>query len=519
MIVNDFTKAGFVLRKIVFILFLPSIIFFSNTVYGQNDFEVSKLILEPVLLSQIDAEDEGFLTLPGSELSTGNLIEQSLSRTLDISQYEQAVQDLESSSGPYVLGLAEQLGSLGRIYQETGDHNDAIELFERSKHIIRVNHGLFSLEQLTMQESIMTSYQALGDIKTVDEIREYIFYIKRKNYSQDSPEMIALNREWAEWNVESLLRLYNSPAAVRPLFNSGNENLRATDYILVQDNFRELYLPRNQLLNSSSSTMMISAVNMNMLIEPRLKEARELYLKMLEKAELEQLENNSTNVYNPEIHDLQRSLADISFVVRKKMEEMARYSGDNSVYSISSEDHVRSTRVVTRGYQVSRDAFEEIVESFKSTPDSTPIEIALALLDSADWDLVFNYEQRAIKKYEEAFLVLKGSGMSEQEIQAIFAPAVELPIPVYSVHQFSRQMQGLNRDSEVSYKGYIDIEYRLSRYGERRSVKVLKQSEGTPSRLRNIILEYLRTQRVRPIVKDGQVVKDTDAQFRYYYTY
>src|SRR5688572_3401546 len=64
-----------------------------------------------------------------------------------IAELEREVQAIESREGPNSAELIDPFSSLGSIYQEAGDHLLATAAIERARHVVRVNAGLYSLEQ------------------------------------------------------------------------------------------------------------------------------------------------------------------------------------------------------------------------------------------------------------------------------------------------------------------------------------------------------------------------------------
>src|SRR5262245_23891882 len=58
------------------------------------------------------------------------------------------IQEILSRDGPYSYDLLEPLTQLGLLYQESDDEVLALVTLERAVHIVRVNKGLHSLEQV-----------------------------------------------------------------------------------------------------------------------------------------------------------------------------------------------------------------------------------------------------------------------------------------------------------------------------------------------------------------------------------
>src|SRR5690606_16912641 len=67
---------------------------------------------------------------------------------VDVARYEAALKELEQKGDAYALQLTESLMDLATSYENSGDYVKALPLYERANHVTRVNHGLFSLEQV-----------------------------------------------------------------------------------------------------------------------------------------------------------------------------------------------------------------------------------------------------------------------------------------------------------------------------------------------------------------------------------
>ena len=76
--------------------------------------------------------------------------------------YRAAIARLEGERGAYAEGLSEQLLSLGLTLQRDSRHDEALDIFKRGVHLARINHGLYSAEQLPLLQAEIASHLALG---------------------------------------------------------------------------------------------------------------------------------------------------------------------------------------------------------------------------------------------------------------------------------------------------------------------------------------------------------------------
>ena len=136
--------------------------------------------------------------------------------TRSIAAYEKQITELESAAGPHAEPLVEARSSLGMLYQQAGDHGQAITVLRDALQSVRVNEGLYSMNQLAILEAIIDSQVALG---ARDELRrnyEYLFWLYQRNYGDHSAGLVPVIKRVGQWYFD----LYNfSPpnTTVEPL--------------------------------------------------------------------------------------------------------------------------------------------------------------------------------------------------------------------------------------------------------------------------------------------------------------
>ncbi len=122
-----------------------------------------------------------------------------------LEQHQQAVAQLQASRGPYSPVLIEPLAELGQAYQRTERHRYAIVTFKRALHLTRVNGGLYSKDQLSLMEQLITSQLALGQVAVADASRDYLYRVQRKLYEPGSEAMSEAAMAYGDWKRKAFL--------------------------------------------------------------------------------------------------------------------------------------------------------------------------------------------------------------------------------------------------------------------------------------------------------------------------
>lgn len=155
---------------------------------------------------------------------------------------------LEQDQGPYAAALAEPLMDMGRFLQETGDAEQAGLLYQRALHVLRVNEGLYSDNQMPLLRSLFAVHRSLGDWQALDARYEYFFRLAATSGQMDVESAVeyfrwqreALRRQLDSSDHRRLLRLYE---ANEQLLAAADSMPDAADYWqLLDSQLRNLYL-------------------------------------------------------------------------------------------------------------------------------------------------------------------------------------------------------------------------------------------------------------------------------------
>jgi hypothetical protein len=116
------------------------------------------------------------------------------------------IKELESTYGPYDKSLIRELASLGLEYSEQGKHLLARNAFLRSLEIHRINYGLHNLDKSPIVEQLIIVNRTLEDWIEVDKYYEYLYWLYRRTYGEDSRELIPMLSALITWKNEAIER-------------------------------------------------------------------------------------------------------------------------------------------------------------------------------------------------------------------------------------------------------------------------------------------------------------------------
>lgn len=159
-------------------------------------------------------------------------------------------------------------------------------------------------------------------------------------------------------------------------------------------------------------------------------------------------------------------------------------------------------------FREGRNALGEVVEIQESNPLAGDGELATALLEFADWHLMFGDYPAAVRHYRRIWQLLE----ADQELRnRIFGEPTPLFLPLPSDPGYRLRRRGMHRD------GIVHLALTVTHRGDvirSRSLQVVPRN----------IMEFkvrkaARRARFRPAFRDGQPVKVRGHPLRYVYSY
>jgi hypothetical protein len=114
------------------------------------------------------------------------------------------IKELEEEYGPFDAGLIKELIILGLEYYEQDNHELARDAFLRSLEIHRTNFGLYSSDKFPIVEQLIIVNRALGEWAEVNKYYEYLYWLYRRTYGEDSVKLIPMLSALVAWKEEAI---------------------------------------------------------------------------------------------------------------------------------------------------------------------------------------------------------------------------------------------------------------------------------------------------------------------------
>lgn len=384
-----------------------------------------------------------------------------LQRLQDIDNYEQALEKLEFQGGAWSVQIAEELATLGSLLQQQGDYEEAVEIFDRAVHINRVNHGLYSPEQIPLVQKVVDSHVALGQWKEADEQQQYAFYVQTKAYGARDPRMISVFENLARWNITSFYRGID-PDPTQRLLQTFLLYRAAADTV-------EAHFGRR---------------------DPR-------YIELL------------------------KDVAGASDMMsRYALEGTSAGTQGNPDMRLSTNFAGGPTRP-QNGSGGGERALLRIVEFYsdENRPDNqeTALLKAQAMANLGDWYLLRERRQAAMRAYRDAYEVLSAEENSETLVQQVFGKIVFLP--TFSTFAEEKK-EAFNLDADSGARlGYVDMSFDVSQYGRATNFELLAVEPPDLTRVEMQVISMVRAQLVRPRIIEGKTTSSDGERYRFHFWY
>ena len=141
---------------------------------------------------------------------------------------ERVIKEIENRSNRHDIELARPLMLLGDARLGVADVVGALDAYDRSLLVTRVNKGLFTPDQVEVVYREATAHAALGDRDTANDRHEYAFDLLTRAYGHDDPKLIPGLFLLADWyNKDHNIFIARRMLAQAVLL--GKRHLRADD--------------------------------------------------------------------------------------------------------------------------------------------------------------------------------------------------------------------------------------------------------------------------------------------------
>lgn len=285
---------------------------------------------------------------------------------------QQRLRTAQERVGPYSSELSEPLIDLARYYRASGRWDEALVLYRRALHIVRINNGLYSAQQIPLVRAELDLYRGAADWETLDERYDYYFRL----FGSGEPPLDELRLSavvaYLAWQREALrLGLEADPG------------WRLLDLIDLNERLLEIVMAAEPQSSPAYQALALSQV-------------KNLYL-------------------------LQNLIEPVSERAPLNTTLPGQIQSDQQINDI----YVRRLQSLRRGgYARGKSLLEEL--SRNQADSASPVDRARAELALADWMQWHGNTRQASEVYEKVVSELSRAGEGDT-LQHWFAEPVELP--------------------------------------------------------------------------------------------
>jgi hypothetical protein len=420
------------------------------------------------------------------------------------------IQQILSRDGPYSLDLLRPLSRLGLLYQEGEDYALALVTLERARHIVRVNYGLHSLDQVAVIRQLIRVEEARGNHEGAWDRQQELLKLLRRH--PDDVRTVPVLREIADRQMEvlrSVIAGERPPEVILGCYykqwpTQGDGSCEAGSRSTVVQG----------MLAEAQRTYLEAIAVMLRQGHYESDELRELELAVLRGVDL----MRSRYTRGPAARPVPMAPAYIGASNiepwRSRMAAVVQLANWELPYpsepSLQADDngndftkHAHFMDPYHRGRQSLRRLY-----AYGAASSESSVEQAEAVAQMADWDLLYSHNSRAVESYDVARAMLDEAGAPAASIEQMFAPATPIVLPAF-------QPNPLERDETRAATGYIDVAFEITKYGRSRAIEILDAANASHAQQRDLI-GVIRTNRYRPQLTDGVFADVTPIRLRYY---
>jgi len=401
-----------------------------------------------------------------------------LSPSPKIENFLREIENIETEEGPWGSGLSEQLGGLGTSYQSRGQHNEAIDSFERAIHISRINNGLYNLGQVPMVESMIESLLARNRRKDAHGMFDYLYWLHKRSYGENDLKMLPVIDKLGNWFLNDYShnpsqRHFNELLQARSMFDDADDiaNANYDKYDL------RLISPLRGIAVSSWFFANFNSYSFTSSIEKQRREKN----------------------FGPEIN-------------KQGFDSMlaAGTVPRSSVYYPNTGDLPNQLlRYIHTSYVDGKRAFERIIEIYANNPEAPPGAASIAKVELADWHLLHNSKRKAMSLYKEAYSAFINDEATQTLAGKVFRQPVALPdlaLVDSLIEQNDNDFELIEIEENKKEVSYVLVSFNINRYGEVKKVSIIESQPHKAAGLRSRVKNTLSATQFRPRFIDGNPV-------------
>lgn len=404
----------------------------------------------------------------------------------------------EARNGPHSQTLIEPLSELVLLARENGDDALAYAAIERVLQVVRVNDGLFSLDQVPLIRQLIAIEESYGNAAAAWDLEQRVLALARRH--PDDLRTVPVFRAAAEKRVELLARFEagENPPQIElgcyrgwPRFDGDAvERGRCGDAGSKREAARAIV--------SDAQRHFAEAIAVLLHNEQYSSEA----LRALETGLLDTTlaERGATRGRLGALFDV-NPLVEPWRTWTETLGGIAHIEVPNPTGLPLVPAHPPDGPF---DYLLGR---ESLVRQFAyelATPAAPSVQIE-AFLRIADWDLLHGWNALASGEYEQVYRLLSEHGAGAS-IDGLFSPALPVVLPAHRPNPLAT----------AASEDYVDVEFEITRYGNSRRIEIRGATGNVSAADTDAFVSLIRGSRFRPRSRNGEPARAAPVAVRYY---
>lgn len=367
------------------------------------------------------------------------------------SRIAEQIREKQAQTGIHSPSLVDPLTALALLYQEDGDHGLAVETIERARQVVRVNFGLYSLEEAPLLRQLIYSEEARGNVEAAWDLEQELLTLIERH--PDDLRTVPMLRAIAGKRMEVLERYIEGEFPPQIVLGC-----------YYGKHVHDISDPRryeNPRCHSGRMAVVIGSL---------LEEAQSYYAKAIDIL----------------LHAGRPSSDELAALEMEVVRNSYRYRG----YRI-------------RAYFDGRKVLQRSVAYGRIESDA-PLDRASRLVRLADWDIVFADDflligdyAAVLALYEQAYRQLATENVEQAAIDEIFSPSTPVVLPAFLPNPLIAE--------EISEPAeYIDVAFDITKYGKSENVEILDATANVARAAERDLVRLIKRSRFRPRLTDGR---------------
>jgi hypothetical protein len=421
------------------------------------------------------------------------------------------IQEILSRDGPYSRELLAPLTNLGLLYREEDDYSFALATLERAVQVVRINNGLHTLEQVPLVRQLIRIEEERGNDSGAWEREQKLLTLLRRH--PDDLRTVPVLREIAGKQMAVLgavLAGKRPPQVVLGCFYK--------EWPTREDGSCHAGSKKTVVQGMLAEAQRNYADAIGVMLRQGLydsDELRALELEVLRGVDLLRSRYYQGGFVRP-VPMVPASIGSRSIEPWRSriatLVELAAwefpYPSENPLHESDDNGHVVTKHLhLMDPYHRGRQSLRRLYAYGAASEDSS-LSKADAVVQLADWDLLYSHNGQAVESYEVAHEMLEQAGAPEASIEQLFAPPTPVVLPAF-------QPNPLVGDTARPPTGHIDVAFEITKYGRGRAVEVLDEANA-PEPAKQHLLNLIKSNRFRPRLTDGEFAEAAPVRMRYY---